>query len=154
MIRYKWAELRYDGSGIITLHGGYYISSPMQRFIWEDKKYTVEGRVRLCYNGFHCCRTMKDIYAWSPIIYTIPLLMKVEVDGPHLIGSDKEVWKNCRIKSICVLTKKQQNNFSNYDTNENCIGMKKLKITDFVFLPYKKAIAKAIEMSWRCIETR
>jgi hypothetical protein len=126
MIRYKWA---------LVTNSGEIVSPYVYQYGWDDTKHSAKGRLKMCGNGYHCCRTAKQLGLWSPWASQI-LLMRVEVSGGHLNRSDKEVWRHCKIVGICVLNKKQRECFPERQ------GKHKLHIKDCIFLPFDKAKTK------------
>jgi hypothetical protein len=64
------------------------LTSRHKAFRFEiGKKYSVEGKIILCKNGFHACEKVEDVffyYPWKSRIFEVELGGDMEKDGDKL----------------------------------------------------------------------
>ncbi|MCK9272922.1 hypothetical protein M0P65_05235 [Candidatus Gracilibacteria bacterium] len=109
------------------------------------KTYTLKGKLKMCYNGFHFCEDLIDVFSHYPPEKNIKIF-KVEALGEVLSDSDKSVTNKIKIlekvnlsnlklkkygveyhfdKNGNILKEKSTNTFTyKYDDNGNLIKYK------------------------------
>lgn len=62
----------------------------------------VEGKLSMCENGLHCSRSVFDAFRYV----RGEILARVECRGDHIIGTDKECWREMRVVKAYEWAKK------------------------------------------------
>jgi len=90
------------------------------------KTYTFNGKLKMCQQGFHFCKELKDVFTYYSGSDSKELIVfEIETLGKIITEEDKSV--SNKIKILRILTKNEYEKFipvNEYDQNNNVIHYK------------------------------